>query len=46
MFAGPAGANEAVLRPAITFDFGILERRPVAVLFTEAANMGAHDFFQ
>src|SRR5690242_2521029 len=46
MFARPAGADETVLRPAIPFDFCVLERRPVAVLFTEAANMGAHDFFQ
>src|SRR5207248_7399438 len=43
MLAGSAGANEAVLCPAIAFNLCVFERSPVALLFAEASDMGTHD---
>src|SRR5690242_6531872 len=46
MLARAARADEAMLRAAIAFRLGILERGPVGVLLAEAPDMGLHDVFE
>src|SRR6185312_7204982 len=43
MLAGPAGADETVLRALEALDLGVLERGPVRRLFAEAADEFLHD---
>jgi len=39
VFAGAAGADEAVLRAFIALDLGVLERRPIRLFVFEAADI-------
>src|SRR5215469_3790365 len=42
MLAGAAGANEAMLRPLVALDLGILERRPIRRLLAKTADILFH----
>jgi hypothetical protein len=43
VLAGAAGADEAVLRPLVALDLGVLECRPVRLLLAEAPDEFLHD---
>src|SRR5580704_17875292 len=46
VLAGAAGADEAVLRPLVAVDLGVLEGGPVRLLVLEAADVFFHDVFE
>src|SRR5262245_18520755 len=43
VLAGAAGADEPVLRALVAFDLGVLERRPIRLLFAKAPDVFLHD---
>src|SRR5262249_44378144 len=45
MFAGAAGTDEAMLRPLVALDLGVLEGGPVGLAVAESAHIAFHDLF-